>query len=92
MCPKITSEAFKLKDTSCYDLHYTLQFSTDPVHSVYNGMESVSYLGSKIWEQIPAEIKNKESCVEFKREIKTWKPIEGPCRICWTFIPNLGFI
>ena len=92
MSPKIMSEVFKLRDTTCYNLRHTLQFSTGQIYSVYNGTESASYLGSKIWEQIPAEIKNKESLNEFKREIKKWQPVECLCRICQTFEPNLGFI
>ena len=70
MSPKIMSKVFKLRDTPCYNLRHTLQFSTDPIHSVYNGTESASYLGPEIWEQTPEEIKNKESLDGFKREIK----------------------
>ena len=92
MSPKIISEVFKLRVTPSYNLRHALQFSADPIYSVYNGTESASYLGPKIWEQIPAEIKNKESLDGFKREIKKWRPAECPCRICWTFVPNLGFI
>ena len=69
------SKVFKLRDTPCYYLQHTLQFSTDPIHSDYNETESASYLGPKIWEQIPAEVKNKESLDGFKREIKKWKPL-----------------
>ena len=61
------------------------------MHSVYNGTESTSYLGPKIWEQIPAEIKNKDSLDGFKKEFKKWKTAECPCRICKTLISNLGF-
>ena len=50
------SEVFKLRDTH-YNLRHILQFSTDPIHSVYNGIRLSSYLGLKIWEQIPLEIK-----------------------------------
>ena len=53
---------------------------------------STSYLGPKIWEQIPAEVKNKDSLDGFKNEIKKWKPSECPCRICKTFVPTLGFV
>ena len=42
-------------------------------------------------KQIPAGIKNKDSLDGFKKEIKKWKPTECPCRICKTFVPNLGF-
>ena len=57
MFPKIS----EIRDT---------QFPSDPVHSVYNGTESASHLISKIWEQIPAEIKNKKPLDDYKRGIK----------------------
>ena len=92
MSPKIMSQVSKLRNTPCYYLRHTSQFSADLVHSVYNGIESASYLGPKIWEQIPAEIKNKESLDSFKKEIKKWKPVGYACRTCRTCVPNLGFI
>ena len=92
MSPEIMNEVFKLKGNPHYNLRHTSQFSVDSIHSVYNGAESASYLGPKIWKQIPSEIRNKESLVGFKREIKKWKPIDCPCRICKSFVPNLGFI
>ena len=67
--PKIMSEVFKLRDTPCYNLRHTSQFSTDLIQSVYNGTESASYLGPKIWEKISAEIKNKKSHDGFKRRL-----------------------
>ena len=92
MSPEIMSEVFKLKDTPYYNLRHTSQFSIGPVYSVYNGTESALFLGPKIWEQIPAVITNKESLDGFEREIKKWKPVECPCRICNMFVPDLGFI
>ena len=65
MSPKIMSEVFKLRDTPCYNLQHTSQFSADPIHNVCNRTESASYLGQTIWEQIP-----KKSLDEFKREMK----------------------
>ena len=46
----------------------------------------------KIWEQIPAEIKNKDSLDDFKKQIKKWEPTECPCRTWKIFVPNLGFV
>ena len=57
MPPEIISEVFKLRDSHCYNLRHTLHYFTDPILGVYNGTESASYAGPKIWEQIPAEIK-----------------------------------
>ena len=92
MSSEVISEVFEVRDTPYYNLRNNSQFLTYPIHSVYNRAESASYLGPKIWEQIPAEIRNKESLDSFKREIKKWKPVDCPCRICKTFMPNLGFI
>ena len=92
MSHEIMSAVFKVWDTTCYNLQHNSQFSTDPIHSVYNGIEPASYLGPKIWKQIPAETKNKESLDDFKIEIKKWKPFDCPCGICRNFVPNLCFI
>ena len=41
---------------------------------------------------MPSEIKNKKSSEGFKQEMKNWKLIDYPCRICKIFVPNLGFM
>ena len=60
MSLEIMNEVFKLKSNPHYNLRHTSQFSVNPIHSVYNGAESASYLGPKIWEQILSEIRNME--------------------------------
>ena len=77
MSPDIMNGVFKLRNTPHYNLRHTSHFSADPMHSVYNGTESASYLGPKIWEQISAENKNKDSLNGFKKGIIKWKPTES---------------
>ena len=55
-----------------------------PIHSVYNSSESVSYLGTKIWELIPPVIRQIDTFTGFKKVIKKWKLTNCPCRICKT--------
>ena len=43
---------------------------TNPIHSVYNGSQSKSYLGPKIWELFPLEIKTTESLAVFKKKLR----------------------
>ena len=92
MSPEIMKDIFKLKENTHYNLRHTSQFLVDPIDSVFNGSESASYLGPKIWEQIPFELKNIKSLVGFKKEVSKWKPANCPCRIYKVFIPNLSFI
>ena len=40
------------------------------VSSVYHGTESLPFLGPKIWELVPSEIKQSEILELFKRRIK----------------------
>ena len=49
MSPQIMNEVFKLRNTPHYNLRHTSLFSTEVIHSVFNGRESASYLGPKIW-------------------------------------------
>ena len=89
ICPEIINEVFKLREETHYHLRHTTEFLVDPIHSVFNGSESALHLGPKLWEQIPTEIKNKDSLVWFKKEIKKWKSLNSPSRICKTSIANL---
>ena len=62
------------------------------VNTVYNGLESIRYRGPKVWESLPTNIKESKSLAEFKIKIKTWKDSNRTCRLCKTFIANIGFI
>ena len=43
---------------------------TRQVNSVYHGTERLSFLGPKIWEQVPQEIKESANIAIFKSKIK----------------------
>ena len=45
MSPEIMNEIFQLTEKSHYNLRYTSEFIIPPIHSVYHGSESASYLG-----------------------------------------------
>ena len=47
------SDGFQIRNNTYYNLRYAPIFLIEPIHSVFNGSESASYLGSKIWDQIP---------------------------------------
>ena len=73
--PEIKNEVLKLKEET-HHLRHTSQFLVNPIHSIFNGSESASYLGPKMWKLIPTEIKNKDSLVEFfekKKKMETPK-------------------
>ena len=92
LSPEIMNEIFQIREESCYNLRYTSQFTISPIDSFYNGRESVSFMGPKIWKLIPHAFKQIKSLSRFKKAIKEWKPSNSPWRLCKTYISQVGFL
>ena len=89
--PSIVKEIFQ-KRIVPYNLRSENSFMSRQVNSVYHGTESLSFLGPKIWEQVPQEIKESENIAIFKSKIKKWTPSHCPCRLCRAYLPQIGFM
>ena len=72
MSPPIFSELFRGRDI-CYNLRSNSNFAVPHVKSVFHGSESISYLGPKIWDIVPLELKELTSLNGFKKGIKKWQ-------------------
>jgi len=91
VAPKILSDLFKVNNNN-YNLRNQSYFQIPNVRTVYNGTESISFLGPKIWNIVPEELRDLESLELFKTKIKKWVPENCPCRICKNFVQGVGFI
>ena len=89
--PSFMQEIF-LENESHYNLRSNNDFVQPRVRSVGNGTESVRFKGPQLWQILPQTIRNSESLAQFKANIKDWKGENCPCKLCRTFIPNLGFL
>ena len=65
-----------------YELRNNPDFAVPIVKSVHKGLEGLSYLGPKIWELLPLEIKETETFSQFKAKIEKWNPENCPCCLC----------
>ena len=74
--PEIMKEVFNFCGEIGFDLKQQNIFREPLFNSVYNGTDRVSFLGSKIREIIPKNMKKSES---FKKKIKIWKPNNCRC-------------
>ena len=70
----------------------TSEFQSECVKTVHYGTETMSFLGPKLWSILPQEYKNIDNLSEFKNKIKNWVPQNCPCRLCKTYIHQVGFI
>ena len=75
-----------------YGLRNNRSWETFNVRTVKYGTETIRHMGPKTWDIVPSEIKVSTSLLEFKQKIKRWIPNECTCRLCKSYIYNLGFI
>ena len=90
LSPKSVNEIFTQVDIK--HLRTKVDWEIPRVRTVNKGIETIRYRGIKTWEILPSDIKHSKSLNEFRTKIKIWKPSSCTCRLCKTFIPNLGFI
>ena len=91
LSPPLLNEVFVERNWN-YNLRGNNFLNRRRVNSVRYGTESVSFLGPKIWDILPKDIKNSATLNAFKEKIKNWVPQECPCRICKTYVSQVGFI
>ena len=99
-----TESLIKTRNSSWYNEVFEIQnpaynfrleathFKRENVKATHYGIQSVRYLGQKIWDMVPDNINNCSSLNKFKNSIESWKPNKCPCRLCKKYIARVGFI
>ena len=82
LAPEIMTEVSEIKEP-----HYNLRSEATHYYIQY-----VRHLGPKIWNIVPQNIRKSNSLSEFKSSIKFWKSDTCPCRLCKSYIAQVGFI
>ena len=88
--PDTMQKVVLVKEKGNHNLRNQTHFVIPQDKSVNYGLESIRVLGSKIWENLPIDLKNKELVDSFKTAIKRWKPETFPSRLCKTYLQNIG--
>ena len=75
----ILADIFNYNSRTNYNLRYQSEFNRPLVKLVFNGTETISYSGLRIWDLVPLEVKQKESLTAFKKAMRTWNPHNSLC-------------
>ena len=89
--PTLLYDIFTLNECKHVGLRSNSDFSRPSVNTVHFGKDSLAYFGSVIWYIIPTSIKNSDSLISFKKQIRNWCPNECPCRLCQVYLHRLGY-
>ena len=91
LSPSLVKSIFPTREIP-YNLRKFNPFKSTNIHTGFKGTETISFRGPKIWSLVPDNIKHAKSLSEFKTKIRDWEPVGCTCRLCKTFIPNIGFL
>ena len=68
----------------------TAYFKSRNVRTVRYGIETASFVGPRIWNSIPKEIKESASLQILK--IKSWTPKNFPSKLCKNYVQHLSYL
>ena len=92
LSPVIFAEAFPVRQQSQYNMRNYSYFAMPHSKTVNHGLESLSYIGAKLWDSTPSHMKEIDSINAFEHGIKTWKPDLCSCRLCKIYLQNIGYL
>ena len=75
-----------------YNLRNHQEFIVRLIKTVHYRLNSLEYLGPRIWELLSNNLKRLESVETFKSKIKRWIRKNCLCRICKPYIYQVSFI
>ncbi len=80
MSPSFVCELFE-EDNTPYNMRDNSPLKQRKFQTKKYGFRSFGYMGSKLWNEMPVEIKRATTLAQFKRLLSAW---DGPC-ICSTW-------
>ena len=72
-------------------IHFQV-ISNERRRTVNHGLETKCYGAAFLWTNLPPEYKHANILNIFKRKIENWIWENCPCRLCKTYIRELGYI
>ena len=89
--PTIINNLFEIVDLP-YNLRNNLKIKSQNVRTVFYGTESLIFLAPRLWNRLPNIYKSANSLTDFKIKIRDWQCENCPCRLCKTYVSQLGFL
>ena len=89
--PSFMEEIF-VENSSPYGLGSCHDPLLPQVRTTCNCLDTISFRGCRLWQALPNDIQQSETLSSFKRRIKVWKGVECNCRLCRSFVAQVGFL
>ena len=91
LSPPFMTDIFAERNTG-YNLRHGNDTQLPKVHTTTYGIETISFLGNRLWSTLPNIIKQASTLSIFKSHIKCWKGENCNCGLCKIYIPQVGYL
>ena len=90
-CPPIMKNFFDFRENR-YNIRKFQEMRQQKVRTVRYGLETALYRAPQLWSLVPTDLKSLPNVNQFKSKIKHWECTECPCKLCKTYLKNIGYI
>ena len=80
------------KQENCYSPRKPRTLVSKRKFTTTYGIDTISFRGPQIWQDLPQDIKNFDSLNLLKSNIKRYGTLTCHCKLCKSFIPCVGHI
>ena len=91
LAPEIMNEVFDIIESTKL-LRNELRFNSQNICTVRYGIETATFVGSRIWSYMSSELKESMSLSVFRSKIKSWKPEHYPRKLCKIYLQRIGYL
>ena len=75
-----------------YNFRENNSLALPKVKTTSYGTDLIRYIGKKLWQTLPNEIKESQSLDIFKEKVKLMRNLDCSCRLCKKIVPSIGFV
>ena len=89
--PSYMQEVFRERECE-YKLRSGYSFVRPKTKTVKHGLQTASYIGVHLWDSLPENLKASSSLTKFCSSVSQIESLNCQCRLCATYVKNVGFI
>ena len=90
LAAEVMKEAFEIVEC-LYSLRNVLKLIQAKIHSFRYDIETASFVGARVWNNLPSVPKESKSLDLFNSKIENWIPENCPCKLCKPYHQHISY-
>ena len=91
ICPPIMKTFFEFRENR-YNIKIFQEMREQKLRTIRYVLEKALYRTPQLWSLVLADLKSLPHVNLFKSKIKHWECTECPCKLCKTYLKNIGYV